>query len=86
MDRRTFLVTVVGTALLGNKAARAFGERTIGNLGVQLYTIRDFMQQDFDGSLAKVEAAAQPINKLDDLNPLWGMRTGSLARISTQFS
>jgi sugar phosphate isomerase/epimerase len=54
MDRRTFLGTVAGAALLNNRAARAFGERTIGNLGVQLYTIRDFMQQDFEGSLAKV--------------------------------
>jgi sugar phosphate isomerase/epimerase len=54
MDRRTFLGTIAGAALLGNRTICASGERTIGNIGLQLYTIRDFMQQDFDGSLAKV--------------------------------
>jgi sugar phosphate isomerase/epimerase len=52
MDRRAFLGTVVGAALFRN--GFTFAERKIEKIGVQLYTIRNFMMQDFEGALAKV--------------------------------
>jgi sugar phosphate isomerase/epimerase len=57
MNRRTFLettATVTAATLLTNKFGFAAGEHKINNLGVQLYTVRDLMQTDFDGTIAKV--------------------------------
>jgi sugar phosphate isomerase/epimerase len=56
MDRRTFLGTMTAAALLARGVARAFDEHKIGNLGAELYTVREQMKADFDGTLAKVAA------------------------------
>jgi len=59
MNRRTFLqtaTTVTAAGFLTSRFAIAAGDHKIEKIGVQLYTIRDEMQADFDGSLAKVAA------------------------------
>jgi sugar phosphate isomerase/epimerase len=59
MNRRTFLqtaTTVTAASFLTSRFAVAAGEHKIEKVGVQLYTIRDEMKADFDGSLAKVAA------------------------------
>jgi sugar phosphate isomerase/epimerase len=53
LDRRTFIGTL-GAALL---AARHAAADSIQRFGAQLYTVRDAMAKDFDGTLAKVAAA-----------------------------
>jgi sugar phosphate isomerase/epimerase len=57
MNRRTFLETAgtVGAAtLLASRFGFAAGTHRIHKVGVQLYTVRDLMQTDFDGTIAKV--------------------------------
>jgi sugar phosphate isomerase/epimerase len=57
MDRRRFLGTTLGAitgAALLNRQSFAADNRKIEHLGVQLYTVRDEMKNDFDGTLAKV--------------------------------
>ncbi len=56
MDRRSFLGTLTGAGLLANRLSFAADNRKIDKLGVQLYTVRDAMKADFDGTLAKVAA------------------------------
>ncbi len=59
MDRRTFLATVTAATtatLLTRRFAWAEQVHKIDKVGVQLYTVRDQMKQDFDGTLAKVAA------------------------------
>jgi sugar phosphate isomerase/epimerase len=52
IDRRTFMGTM-GAAYLATTRVRA---ASIQRVGVQLYTVRDAMQKDFEGTLAKVAA------------------------------
>jgi len=57
MDRRKFLGTTLGAvtaATLFNREAWATASRKIDHLGVQLYTVRNQMKEDFEGTLAKV--------------------------------
>jgi sugar phosphate isomerase/epimerase len=54
LDRRTFLGTA-GAALL-TKPLRLFADDRIQSIGLQLYTVRDEMAKDFDGTLARVAA------------------------------
>ena len=57
MNRRTFLetaTTVTAATLLTSKLGFAAGEHKINKVGVQLYTVRDLMKDDFDGTIAKV--------------------------------
>jgi sugar phosphate isomerase/epimerase len=57
MNRRTFLetaTTVTAATLLTSKLGWAAGEHKIDKVGVQLYTVRDLMKDDFDGTIAKV--------------------------------
>lgn len=57
MNRRTFLQTagtVSAATLFGSRLGWAAGEHKINNLGVQLYTVRDLMKEDFEGTIAKV--------------------------------
>ena len=57
MNRRTFLETastVTAATLLANKFSWAAGQHKIDKVGVQLYTVRDLMKSDFDGTIAKV--------------------------------
>jgi sugar phosphate isomerase/epimerase len=53
MDRRSFLGTVTAASVLAKRISWA-AERKIEKVGVQLYTVRDQMKEDFAGSLAKV--------------------------------
>jgi len=55
MDRRSFLGTVTGAGLLASRLTWA-AEHKIEKIGLQLYTVRDAMKTDFDGTLAKVAA------------------------------
>jgi sugar phosphate isomerase/epimerase len=56
MNRRTFLGTVTAATLLAHRFGWAATEHKIDRIGVQLYTVRDFMQQDFEGTIARVAA------------------------------
>jgi len=56
MDRRTFLGTMTAATLLTRRLAFAADAHKIDKIGLQLYTVRDLMKQDFDGTLAKVAA------------------------------
>ena len=57
LNRRTFLKTA-GTAaavsLLPSRFLWAAAEHKIDKVGVQLYTVRDLMKNDFEGTIAKV--------------------------------
>jgi len=57
MDRRKFLGTALGAvtaATLFNREGLAAANQRIHHLGVQLYTVRVQMKEDFEGTLAKV--------------------------------
>ena len=57
MNRRTFLETastVTAATLLASKFSWAAGQHKIDKVGVQLYSVRDLMKADFDGTIAKV--------------------------------
>jgi len=59
MNRRRFLETastVSAAMLLTSKLSWAGAERSLDRdqIGVQLYTVRDLMKEDFDGTIAKV--------------------------------
>jgi sugar phosphate isomerase/epimerase len=57
MNRRTFLGTagtVAAATLVGSRFAWAAGDHKIDKVGVQLYTVRDLMKDDFEGTIAKV--------------------------------
>ena len=59
MNRRTFLetaTTVTAATLLTSRLGWAAGDQKIGKVGVQLYTVRDLMKSDFEGTIAKVAA------------------------------
>jgi sugar phosphate isomerase/epimerase len=56
MNRRTFLGTITAATLFARQFARAAEIHQIKRVGAQLYTVRDEMKQDFDGTLAKVAA------------------------------
>jgi sugar phosphate isomerase/epimerase len=59
MNRRTFLETAsaVTAATLLSRLGWAAAEHRAEKIAVQLYTVRDAIAKDFDGSLAKVAAA-----------------------------
>jgi sugar phosphate isomerase/epimerase len=57
MNRRSFLQTATAGAaatLFASKFSWAAGDHKINKIGVQLYTVRDLMKDDFDGTIAKV--------------------------------
>jgi sugar phosphate isomerase/epimerase len=57
MNRRRFLesaTTVTAATLLTSRLGWAAGEHKIEKIGLQLYTVRDQMKADFDGTIAKV--------------------------------
>src|ERR1035438_8309782 len=57
MNRRTFLetaTTLSAATLLTSRLGWAATEHKIEKVGVQLYTVRDLMKEDFDGTIAKV--------------------------------
>jgi sugar phosphate isomerase/epimerase len=63
MNRRSFLEACLGSAAVGagslfskRLAWAAGGEHKLDKIGLQLYTVRDEMARDFDGTLGKVAA------------------------------
>ena len=57
MDRRTFLGTITAATMLGSRLTwAAADDRKLDKIGVQLYSVRDLMKKDFEGTLAKVAA------------------------------
>jgi sugar phosphate isomerase/epimerase len=59
MNRRTFLqtaTTVTAATLFARRMGWAATEHKIEKIGVQLYSVRDQMKADFEGTLAKVAA------------------------------
>jgi len=57
MNRRNFLeaaTTITAATLLTGRLGWAAGDHKIEKIGVELYTVRDQMKADFDGTLAKV--------------------------------
>lgn len=57
MNRRTFIETSLATGILASLPARTLAAtHQIDKVGVQLYTVRDAMKQDFSGTIAKVAA------------------------------
>src|SRR6476620_189781 len=56
MDRRTFLGTMTAATLLTRGLGFAADDHKIEKIGLQLYTVRDLLKQDFDGTIAKVAA------------------------------
>ena len=59
MNRRTFLATTAAAtaaSMLKGPLGWAAADHRIQNLGVQLYTVRDQLKQDFDGTLSKIAA------------------------------
>ncbi|HLV86247.1 MAG TPA: sugar phosphate isomerase/epimerase [Candidatus Sulfotelmatobacter sp.] len=57
MDRRTFLGTLTGaaaTAMMSRSRAWAADEHRIKTIGIQLYTVRDALKRDYDGTLAEL--------------------------------
>ena len=53
MDRRTFIGSVTAAALM-SRLDWAASERHIEKIGLELYTVRDALGKDFEGTLAKV--------------------------------
>ncbi|HLX75479.1 MAG TPA: sugar phosphate isomerase/epimerase, partial [Terriglobales bacterium] len=56
MNRREFLGTAAATVVFSRLAAFAGDEHKLGAIGLQLYTVRDQMAKDFEGTIAKVAA------------------------------
>src|SRR6266849_4701210 len=57
MNRRTFLQTSIATTIASSFSLRAFAaEHKIDRIGLQLYTVRDAMKTDFEGTISKVAA------------------------------
>ncbi len=54
MNRRTFLEILTAAAVLPRHLSWAAAEHRIEKIGLQLYTVRDQMKGDFDGTIAKV--------------------------------
>jgi sugar phosphate isomerase/epimerase len=57
ITRRTFLqsaTTATAATLFASRFSWAAGEHKIDKIGVQLYTVRDQMKQDFEGTIARV--------------------------------
>jgi sugar phosphate isomerase/epimerase len=57
VNRRTFLETastITAATLLTGRLGWAAGDHKIDKVGVQLYSVRDLMKDDFDGTIAKV--------------------------------
>jgi sugar phosphate isomerase/epimerase len=53
MDRRTFIGSVTAAGLM-SRMGWAASERRIEKIGLELYTVRDALAKDFEGTLAQV--------------------------------
>jgi sugar phosphate isomerase/epimerase len=54
MNRRTFIGTSIAAAVAASRPAWAAERHQIDRVGLQLYTVRDLMKNEFDGTIAKV--------------------------------
>src|ERR1700731_4013709 len=54
MNRRTFIGTSIAAAVAASRPAWSAETHHIDRVGLQLYTVRDLMKDDFDGTIAKV--------------------------------
>jgi len=54
MNRRTFIATSIAAAVAGTRPAWSAETFHIDRVGLQLYTVRDLMKKDFEGTIAKV--------------------------------
>lgn len=57
MDRRTFLGTLSGAAaatIMTRKLSWAADEHSVKPLGIQLYTVRDALKEDYEGTLVQL--------------------------------
>src|SRR5437667_3345228 len=75
MDRRTFVGSTVAAAVV-SRLGWAAAEHKINKIGVQLYTVRDLLQKDFEGTLAQVAKIgykevefARYFEHVNELNP-----------------
>jgi sugar phosphate isomerase/epimerase len=58
VNRRTFIGASVATALAGSRASsRTRAIHRMDSIGLQLYTVREAMKTDLEGSIAKVAAS-----------------------------
>ncbi len=57
MNRRSFLGTITAATILGNRITWAANDRKLDKIGLQLYTVRSLLKNDFEGTLAKVAEA-----------------------------
>ena|SRR5437899_1674833 len=55
-DRRSFIGMVAGLLVAGATPGRAARSGRIGDIGVQLYTLRHELQRDFEGTLKNIAA------------------------------
>lgn len=75
MNRRTFIGTT-GAAMLMSRVGWAAREHRIEKIGVQLYSVRELLKKDFEGTLAQVAKIgykevefAQYFENVSSLNP-----------------
>jgi sugar phosphate isomerase/epimerase len=54
MNRRTFIGTSIAAAVAASRPAWPAEAFHIDRVGLQLYTVRDLMKKDFEGTIAKV--------------------------------
>ncbi len=54
MNRRTFIGTSIAAAVATSRPAWPAETHSIERVGLQLYTVRDLMKKDFEGTIAKV--------------------------------
>jgi sugar phosphate isomerase/epimerase len=58
MNRRTFIESSIATAIVSATAKSAWAvagvPHHIDRIGIQLYTVRSFMKDDFEGTIAKI--------------------------------
>jgi sugar phosphate isomerase/epimerase len=75
MNRRTFIGTATAAAVMGHVGWTAT-EHRIEKIGLELYTVRDLLKKDFEGTIAKVAKIgykevelAGYLNDLPNVNP-----------------
>jgi sugar phosphate isomerase/epimerase len=57
MDRRSFLGTITAATIMSSRMSwAAADDRKLDKIGVQLYSVRELLKKDFEGTLAKVAA------------------------------
>jgi len=54
MNRRTFIGTSIAATVAASRPAWPAETHHINRVGLQLYTVRDLMKKDFEGTIAKV--------------------------------